>query len=297
MLRISLLHGYGLIVATAALLLSFALPAASPPILADNAGAASMQVVTPNDLFFTPIGHTGGPVQSVAALGRYVLVGAGHQVFVFDALILRRPRLVFESQALPEQVEGITIAGQYAYVVAGSAGLFIYDLAEPKAPVLVASLPLPGTARDATISGIYAYVAAGPAGLRIIDVSDVTQPVEVGFFDNPAYDILNVAVEGQYAYVTGGQSGLHVLDVSDPVAPSEATSLDLQVRPKGLRSSQTMLISLPATPAYGSSTSPIHSSQSRSAHRPKVGLRMPMMSSWWAIMPMLPTVASGRASI
>ena len=234
MLRIGLTHGDGLIVATAALLLSFVLPAASPPILADNTGAPWMEAVKPNDILFTPIGHTGGPVQSAAALGRYVLAGAGNQLLVFDTLISARLRLVFESPALPEQIEGITIAGQYAYVLAGSAGLFIYDLAEPKAPVLVASLSLLGTARDAAVSGSYAYVAAGPAGLRIIDVSDVTQPVEVGFFDNPAYDILNVAVEGQYAYVTGGQSGLHVLDVSDPVAPSEATSLDLSGTAKGI---------------------------------------------------------------
>ena len=234
MLRICSSHPPGFVFGITALLFSILLPESSPPALAADIDAAGMEAFTPSDLLFSPIGRAGGPLQSVAALDRYVLAGAGRQLFVFDALNLRRPRLVFQTEQLPDKVEGITVAGQYGYVLAGNAGLFVYDLAEPTVPVLIASLPLPGKAHDAAVAGTHAYVAAGSAGLRIIDVSDITQPVEVGFFDNPAYDILNVAVDGQYAFVTGGQSGLRVLDVSDPAAPFEAASLDLPGTAKGI---------------------------------------------------------------
>lgn len=190
--------------------------------------------VTPNDIDFTLVGHTGGPVRAVAALGRYALAGAGSRLLVFDVSSSRRPQLVFESQALPGQVEGVVAAGPYAYVVAGDAGLFIYDVSTPSQPVLVGSLATPGTAQQVAVSGSYAYVAAQSAGLRIIDTSDVTEPVEVGFYDSSAFDILDVAVEGRHAYVTAGPSGLHVLNVSHPTGPVEVASLALAGTAKGI---------------------------------------------------------------
>ena len=164
-----------------ALVVALAMPATSPPGRAVAAEPRWTHTLTPNDMDFTLIGHAGGPVRAVAALGRHVLAGSGSRLLVFDVSLSRRPQLVFESQALPEQVEGVVAAGPYAYVVAGEAGLFIYDVSTPPQPVLVGSLATPGTAQDVAVSGSYAYVAAQSAGLRIIDTSDVTHPVEVGF--------------------------------------------------------------------------------------------------------------------
>jgi hypothetical protein len=224
-------HGHRSIVPMMALMAALAPSSHAVAVAAEPSGSHTR---TPADIEFTLIGHEGGPVRAVAALGRYALAGAGSRLLVFDVLPSRRPQLVFESQTLGAQVEGVVAAGPYAYVVAGDAGLFIYDVSTPTQPVLIGSLATPGAAQDVVVSGRYAYVAAQSAGLRIVDTSDVTKPMEVGFYDSSAFDILNVAVEGRYAYVTAGPSGLHVLDVGDPTVPVEVASLALSGTAKGI---------------------------------------------------------------
>ena len=231
MFRNYLSHGHRMMAPMIALMAALAPSSHAVAIAAEPTGT---HTVIPNDIDFTLVGHAGGPVRAVAALGRYALAGAGSRLLVFDVLLSRRPQLVFESQTLPAQVEGVVAAGPYAYVVAGDAGLFIYDVSTPTQPVLVGSLATPGTAQDVVVGGGYAYVAAESAGLRIIDTSDVAKPVEVGFYDSPAFDILNVAVEGRYAYVTAGPRGLHVLNVGDPTGPVEVASLPLSGTAKGI---------------------------------------------------------------
>jgi hypothetical protein len=191
----------------------------------------------PNDLDFTRIAQTGGPVRAVAALRRYVLASAGSRLLVFDVRVSRRPQLVFESQALPAEIESIVIAHPYAYVAAGDAGLFILDVSIPSQPVLVGSLKTTGTAQDVAVNGSLVYVAVRTAGLRVIDTSDVAEPIEVGFFDTPVFDILSVAVAFPHAYVTAGPNGLHVLDVSDATAPVEVAALALSGNAKGITTS------------------------------------------------------------
>ncbi len=60
-----------------------------------------------------------------------------------------------------------------------------------------------------------AYVAYFDGGFRIYDVSDPSSPVDIGGYNTPRLQALDIKVRDNYAYVADGYGGLQIYDISN----------------------------------------------------------------------------------
>ncbi len=173
---------------------------------------------------FTPTGHIGGSIHTVAVGGNNIYIGEGPTLVIFDVSNPISPTLQGKIY-LPaySDVWDICVVNHYAYVADDLDGLRIVDVADPMHPVEVGFHDTPGWALGVTVAGDYAYIADGDSGLRIVNIVDPAHPVEVGFYDTPGWS-LGVTVAGDYVYVADGDAGLRIVDVADPVHPVEIGS-------------------------------------------------------------------------
>ena len=215
------------------------------------------------------IGQIGGPVESVAASGKYAYVGVGMRVMVLDISNPAAPSEIGATQPFAGEARDIAISGNFAYVAAAGAGLYIVNIINPSQPITTGQLDTKGYAEGVTVAGKYAYVADGPFGLLIIDVSDPAKPEVVAGAYGLDY-VFDVALTGNYAYLAAAGAGLLVVDISDPTHPLEIGSYDTAGYAYGIAISgnsvyvadgwggvQIINISNPAQPAFtGNITTP-----------------------------------------
>jgi hypothetical protein len=131
----------------------------------------------------------------VIVAGNYAYIGVGPRLVVLELSDPANPRMVGQTDMLPDLVEDIHIAGDYAYVADGGIwsddcwcyidpGLRVVDISDPTTPVEVATYETPGPAQGVFVVGDHAYVTDTSA-LWIVDVSNPTTPQYVGFYDTP----------------------------------------------------------------------------------------------------------------
>jgi parallel beta-helix repeat protein len=171
------------------------------------------------------VGQYGGPVQGIAAQGRYVYVGVGPRLVVLDALDPASMHAVGATAQFDDFVKGVAISGTLANVAAGSAGLRVVNVSDPAHPTEIGAWDSPGYAEGVAMDGQTAYLADGPYGLATVDVTNPAQPTAQGsaYAMNFAF---GVAVSGQYAYVAAGDAGLLIANVTNPAHPAETGAVD-----------------------------------------------------------------------
>ena len=166
------------------------------------------------------VGQYGGPVQGVAAQGRYVYAGVGPRLVILDALEPANLHPVGATSQFDDFVKGVTVSGTLAYVAAGSAGLRVVNVSDPAHPVEIGAWDSPGYAEGVAVDGQTAYLADGPYGLATVDVTNPAQPVALGSAYSTKF-AFGVAVSGHYVYIAAGSAGLMVANVTDPTHPVE----------------------------------------------------------------------------
>ena len=196
---------------TALACLTLILPEIPPHSIAQDS-------LSPSD--WQMVGQYGGPVQGVAAQGRYVYAGVGPRLVVLDALDPANMHPVGATAQFDDFVKGVAISGTLAYVAAGSAGLRVINVSDPAHPAEISAWDSPGYAQGVAVDGQTAYLADGPYGLAAVDVTNPAQPVALGsaYATNFAF---GVAVSGHYVYIAAGSAGLMVANVTDPAHPVE----------------------------------------------------------------------------
>lgn len=118
----------------------------------------------------------------------------------------------------------VKISGDYVFV-AGNSGMSVVNITNRTAPVYKKRLAMqPGSsALKIAISGSKAYIAATKT-MQIVDIQTPLSPHLDGFIsltpEDPANDIVDVAVSGNYAYFACGGLGIKIVNVQNPHAPN-----------------------------------------------------------------------------
>jgi hypothetical protein len=180
----------------------------------------------PRDVTMQPVGQFGGAVVAADAFGGMAYVGVGPRLAVLDVSRAGSPRLVGQTEPLPDWVRAVAAVGPYAYLADGpSGGLRVIDVRDAGAPRQAGWLDTLGSAWDLDVEGTRAYIADNDA-LVIIDVSDPANPRQLGIL--PTFgSYLRVAVKNGFAFVAAGAEGLLVIDAREPANPQEVSGVAL----------------------------------------------------------------------
>ena len=190
------------------------------------AGSLGLRVISASPLSSPfEIGKDPAWASSVAVSGRFLYVGAGSGLRVFDITSPETPVNVgnVESTGGPGGTcggtVGIAVEGDLAFALCNHSGLSVFDVSSPFAPVHVGSFDTYPYPKAVAAGGDFVYVLDDYSLLRVVDVTTPEAPQQTGTFDmRSAYDI---AVSDSLAYVTCGSEGLRIIDVSTPSAPAQ----------------------------------------------------------------------------
>lgn len=170
------------------------------------------------------IGQAGGYGAALAVRGSVAFFATGLRLRTADLRDPAQPRLLGESDELPDLLQDIALRDDIALVAAGNAGLWLLDVRDPSAPHVLGSLDTPGMARGVAVAGDLAYVADGPTGLLVVDISRPGQPRLLGMADTPG-DAGDVLVRDGHVFVADWTGGLRVFNVADIHGPHEVATL------------------------------------------------------------------------
>ncbi len=161
-------------------------------------------------------GSIGGRCSAVAVMGRYVYLGCGASLEVWDAIVPAVPVRV-GSIRLPGVAEDLVAGSNWVYAATGVAGVQIVDVSVPSQPAHRASFDTSGFARRVALEGSLLYVADSYRGVRVLNVSSPGTPTLEGAYQTtgPAQTV-NVTVPR--LLVLDGQSGLQNLHAENPAA-------------------------------------------------------------------------------
>lgn len=192
------------------------------------AGSGSAPVVIDTPVFdprlVNAAGSVGGRCSAVAVTGRYVFLGCGATLEIWDALVPASPVRV-GAVRLPGIIEDLEATSNGVFAATGAAGVQIIDVSNPAQPVHCATFDTSGYARRMTLDGHRLFVADAYRGVRVIDVSHLAAPVLAGAFQTvgPAQAL---ALESSRLLVLDGQIGLQTLHAADPAAMTVTGSLN-----------------------------------------------------------------------
>ncbi|MFI0608847.1 MAG: LVIVD repeat-containing protein [Anaerolineae bacterium] len=179
------------------------------------------------------IGQAGGSGAALAVRGSLAFFATGSRLRTADLRDPAQPRLLGESDELPDLLQDIVLRDDIALVAAGNAGLWLLDVSDPGAPHVLGSLDTPGMARGVAVAGDLAYVADGPTGLLVVDISHADRPRLLGMADTPG-DAGDVLVRDGHAYVADWTGGLRVFNIADGRGPIEVAKLRTGGNPQQL---------------------------------------------------------------
>lgn len=169
------------------------------------------------------LGQLGGKTQRVFVQDQYAYVDEGGRLTILDVSTSAAPKMVGQTEIIPDQIVDIYVTGHYAYVVCRE-GLFIIDVANPANPTQVGSYLDPRLyLLNVVVAGNYAYLSDGP----VLDISNPVQPVQVSTLYFGDY----VAVSGDYAYkylldAHAETSEIRVYNISNPLAPQYISKIE-----------------------------------------------------------------------
>jgi hypothetical protein len=161
-------------------------------------------------------GSLGGRCSAVAVSGRYVYLGCGASLEIWDALVPAVPIRVGAIR-LPGILEDLVVSNNWVYAAAGVAGVQIVDVSTPTLPLHRATFDTSGFARRVALDGHLLYVADGFRGVRVLNVSSPSAPILAGAYQTtgPAQAL---AVTVPRLLVLDGQAGLQNLHAANPAA-------------------------------------------------------------------------------
>jgi hypothetical protein len=172
-----------------------------------------------NSITITPelIGQIGGPTSCVAVNNGIAYIGVGPRLLVLDISDPALPKLLGQSNILPDDLKATAVSGNYAYIADGQKGGFrVIDISNPEVPVEAGSYVSTGNFLDVEVHGQLAYVAADDEGLLILDISDASNPTVIGKYAQIGAQAMSV--QGDYAYIIF-TSGLYIINITNPFAP------------------------------------------------------------------------------
>ncbi len=170
---------------------------------------------------FTPraaqaAGSIGGRCNAVAVYGRYVYLGCGATLEVWDAIVPAAPVRV-GAVRLPGIIEDVAAGSNWVYAAAGASGVQMVDVALATQPVHRATFDSTGHSRQLNLAGNLLYVADGLGGVRVLNVANPAAPVLAGAYqtEGPAQ---TVTLATPNLLVLDSYKGLQILKASNPAA-------------------------------------------------------------------------------
>ena len=177
---------------------------------------------------FTPrtvaaAGSIGGRCNAVAVSGRYVYLGCGATLEVWDALVPASP-VRKGAVRLPGIIEDLAASNNWVYAATGVAGVQIVDASSATQLLHRATFDTSGFARRVSLSGTLLYVADVVGGVRVLNVSTPASPALAGAYQTtgPAQ---TVAYASPRLLVLDGQTGLQNLHAANPASMSVTGTL------------------------------------------------------------------------
>jgi hypothetical protein len=184
------------------------------------------------EMTLTIVGQWGGTPQSMALAGTTAYIGFGPRLLVVDVGDPGAPRLLGQSDILPDLIRGVDLTGDLAYLAAGQAGLVVLDVSDPAAMRIVDDGPnyagaQPANAHRVTVNGDAAFVVDynrndGQSALLHFDVSDPGQVSLLGSYELPADASIQVTEE---LIVVIGSGKLQLRDAAEPGSVMSETPL------------------------------------------------------------------------
>jgi hypothetical protein len=162
------------------------------------------------------IGSIGGRCNAVAVYGRYVYLGCGATLEVWDAVVPAAP-VRKGAVRLPGIIEDVAAGSNWVYAAAGAAGVQMVDVAMATQPVHRATFDSTGHARQLTLSGNLLYVADGLGGVRVLNVANPAAPTLAGAYPT-AGPAQTVTLASPNLIVLDGYRGMQILKASSPTA-------------------------------------------------------------------------------
>lgn len=199
------------------------------------AGSAAAQALHVSDI-------GGGALSPPVAHGRYLYVGSGTTIGVWDMADPAHPAWVGRTSSAPTSgpIDALVAVGDYLYAgwssMGMSGGVTIYSLADPAHPVVAGEYddfvvsdyhgPIGLAAAGSTV-----YLGDAQNGLFVLDASDPLAPSVIGS-SSDVHEFDAMGVFGDQLLTSGssfiGGRIVNAIDVSDPTAPAfeGSTSLD-----------------------------------------------------------------------
>jgi hypothetical protein len=172
----------------------------------------------------------GGVLSSPVAAGRYMYIGTGVTVTVWDMADPTHPAFASRTNRYPEEgpITGLTVVGKYLYA-GWNSGITIYSLDNPISPHPVARFNNYINSSLKQVTGLasangYLYVGDANNGLIVVDVTNPLKPKTSGVLGG-IYEFDAMAVYGSRLLTTGtnfiGDRMVHIVDISNSAAPVE----------------------------------------------------------------------------
>ncbi|MCI0731780.1 MAG: hypothetical protein L0332_34365, partial [Chloroflexi bacterium] len=185
-----------------------------------------------DEIGFTVTGHFGGVPQGLDVEGGLAYAGFGPRLLVIDVSDPANPRLLGQSEPLPDLIRDVDVAGGIAYVAAGKGGLDALDVQDPAAIRLLnpdqyyPSTPPPG-ADEVTVVGNTAYVVNlnHLDGVEHLLRFDVTDPAQMVFLDPQELQLNDSVAIGDNLIVVVGNSRMQLCAAANPAAILSETPL------------------------------------------------------------------------
>jgi hypothetical protein len=161
-------------------------------------------------------GSIGGRCNAVAVSGRYVYLGCGATLEVWDAIVPAAP-VRLGAIRLPGIIENLAASNNWVYAAAGASGVHMVDASTPAQLLHRATFDSSGFARRVTLAGNLLYVADVIGGVRILNVSNPAAPILSGAYQTtgPAQAI---AFTSPRLLVLDSYYGLQNLHAANPAA-------------------------------------------------------------------------------
>jgi hypothetical protein len=179
----------------------------------------------------------GGMLSDPVAHGKYLYVGTGVTLTVWDMVDPTHPVLAGRTKRYPEQGPIMALALVVNDIYVGwnngtTSGITIYSLDDPVNPRPVARLDNYSKSTLQKLVGLasgkrYVYVGDANNGLIVLDANNPIAPKNVGDLSG-IYEFDAMAVYGNKLLTSGtnwiGDRVVHVIDISDPAGPVEIGS-------------------------------------------------------------------------
>jgi hypothetical protein len=175
---------------------------------------------TSGGLIFTPLGSTGGQIESLAVSAGKAYIGNGEHFSILDVSTPANPQLLVNERLFDDIALDLAVDGTFVYVANRNDGVQIVDVSSPTAPTIVSSVP--NFAEHIAIAGDTIY-AATQSELTIIDVSTPASPSVLGTYTSSGSFFSDLDVIGTTVYLVDGSQGsedVKVIDASVPASPT-----------------------------------------------------------------------------